>query len=216
LEKIDIIFLESSLETIPKEIKGSSKKTKTYNEILDINIHYKNMLKLRDFSKRGRPDIIHYSLLNILEKPFVTNGYVNVYMHVYDDRVYKFNNNIRIPKNYDRFKGLMAQLLKYNKVPPESEDPLIFLVSKNLNEFVKNRKILLLSENGEDFNVEGVINIAIKEGLTIGIGAFAHGDFKQEIDKIAYKKARLYKGLKLKAWDITCAISSKLMEMGIF
>jgi len=214
LGKIDILFLESSLEIAPKEIsKKFYKKIKRDDIILDISLHYKSMVKLKDFLKRGRPDIIHHSLLNILEKPFVLNGYVDVYMHVYDNRVFKFNNKIRIPKNYDRFKGLMAQLLKHNSVPPDSEDPLIFLESKSLEEFIKNRKILLLSEDGEDFSINELINFALKEGLTIGIGAFAHGDFRENISKAAYKKVRLYNGLKLKTWDVTCLISSKLMEM---
>ncbi len=213
--KIKIIFIETALELVPKEIiknKNIKSNKISYKDVLDISLHYKEMLRLKDFKKRGRPDIIHHSLLNILEKPFVINGEVDVYMHVYDGRVFKFSNDIRLPKNYDRFKGLMSQLLLYNKVPPNEEKPLIYLVSSSLNEFLNDRKIILLTENGVNYNLDNLINLALEKKMPIGIGGFAHGDFSEDTKKYAYKQISLFNGYNFKSWDITCFISSKLME----
>jgi rRNA small subunit pseudouridine methyltransferase Nep1 len=218
LEKLEIIFLETSLELIPNELKKDklienlSKKLKAKPDfmLLDISLHYKAMLKLKNFNKRGRPDIIHLSLLNILEKPYSSN--IDVYMQVHDGRVFKFRNDIRLPKNYERFKGLMAQLLYFNKVPLNSEKPLIWKISDSLKEFLNGRKLILLSEDGEDSNIEEIIESSKTLNFPIGIGAFAHGNFSKNIDYLTYKKYRLFNGLNLKAWDITCILSSFLLN----
>lgn len=66
----NIILAKSALELIPEEIKNKIRKSRVYKyDILDSNYHYKAMEKLKDKEMRGRPDIIHISLLNILDSP---------------------------------------------------------------------------------------------------------------------------------------------------
>ena len=198
MEKIEVVFLESSLELMD-------------NRLLDIGESRKKIRK--DSGKRGRPDIVHVSLLNLMEKPFVLNGNVEVFVHIYDDRVFKLSNNIRLPKNYERFKGLMRQLLLYEKVPPGSKDPLIWKVSDSLDEYLNGKRIILLSEDGIPSNIDDVIRLSSSTGYPIGIGAFSHGGFSKRVSANVYEAFSLYNGVKLKAWDVSCLLSSKLFEI---
>ena len=89
-------------------------------------------------SRGVRPDVAHeligtvYTLVR--EKPATplrdgrefasllnACGHLEVYVHVYDGRVFHVKPETRIPKHFDRFKGLMAQLLIRERVPPTGE-----------------------------------------------------------------------------------------------
>ena len=74
--------------------------------------------------KMGRPDIVHNTLLQILETPLNWENRLRVFVHTQDDYVISINPKIRLPKNYLRFIGLIEQLFAKRRVP-ERGDPLM-------------------------------------------------------------------------------------------
>ncbi|HID15949.1 MAG TPA: 16S rRNA methyltransferase, partial [Candidatus Atribacteria bacterium] len=129
---LTIILAEAALETIPKQIinhplirKHSKKRGKKPSEmLLDTSYHYAAMKKLDGRWKRGRPDIIHITLLQILGSPANLQGKIKVYIHTRNNKVIYINPETRLPRNYLRFTGLIEQLFKTRKVPPKAENPL--------------------------------------------------------------------------------------------
>ncbi|MFW9961388.1 MAG: 16S rRNA methyltransferase, partial [Candidatus Thorarchaeota archaeon] len=122
-----MILLECALELVPSEIssfkdvqKQAGRKGKKPNEILlDQTHHGRAMTKLDKSDRRGRPDIIFHSLVTLLETPLCREGLLRVYLHLQDKRVVEINPEVRLPRNYDRFVGLMEQLLIEKRVPVE-------------------------------------------------------------------------------------------------
>ncbi|MGC9072195.1 MAG: 16S rRNA methyltransferase, partial [Acidilobus sp.] len=216
-----IILLESALELVPGEITHHSQVMETAKRyglrpgemLLDAGIHGRAMRSLKGFWRRGRPDIVHLSLLNLLEKAPIRGGVAEVYMHLQDGRVFAFSPQVRIPKNYDRFKGLMAQLLRLNRVPPEGE-PLIWRVASSLREFLGGRRLILLSEDASDeLTPLGVVRESQGTGMPIGFGAYPSGPLSDEVKSLAARRVRIRRGEPLKAWDVACALSCSLYDL---
>lgn len=189
--KLNLLLLEASLETVPISIAHHPVIVKTANRrgkkptsmILDISLHYHAMRKLDRIEKRGRPDIVHVSLLEILESPLCKRDLLRIYIHTIEGHAIFVDPTTRIPKNYNRFIGLMEQLFETGSVPPGSEKPLIHMKTMRLESLVKQINVnglILLSEKCSYLPLYKVVHQALVENMAIGIGAFPHGDFEKE------------------------------------
>ncbi|MCD6340811.1 MAG: 16S rRNA methyltransferase [Desulfurococcales archaeon] len=192
LKVIKLILAESSLELVPRDIVGhpavlrtAQRRGKRPTEILlDVSLHYHAMKKLRNRHKRGRPDIVHVTLLELLSSPLNLEGRLRIYVHTVNDYVIIVDPKTRIPRNYNRFVGLIEQLLTVGKVPPDSEKPLMEAVAMNFTALLKHlgkEEVILLSEKGELVGTDEVCQKALEEDLPIVIGGFPHGDFSEEV-----------------------------------
>ncbi len=79
--------------------------------LLDRSIHHAAMLRLGEDSKRGRPDLVHLTLLSVTRTPLYQAGGVKVYIHTRDDLVLEFREETRPPKSYSRFRDLIQKTL---------------------------------------------------------------------------------------------------------
>jgi rRNA small subunit pseudouridine methyltransferase Nep1 len=123
---ITIIFFESALELIPDTLRNHplirkdwrfNIKRKKRGILLDGAIHRSLINALEDADKRGRPDIIHHSLMNICYSPLFKTGRVQVFIHTRNNFCIQVPSNWRVPVNYNRFCGLFSQLLLHQRVP---------------------------------------------------------------------------------------------------
>ncbi|WP_456416121.1 16S rRNA (pseudouridine(914)-N(1))-methyltransferase Nep1 [Methanocaldococcus sp.] len=195
----NIILAKSALELIPEEIKNKIKKSRVYKyDILDSNYHYKVMENLKDKRMRGRPDIIHISLLNILDSPINHERKLNIYVHTYDDKVLKINPEVRLPRNYFRFLGVMEDVLKGKR------NPLIKLEEKSLEELLNDinaKKIALMTKQGKLTEPS-----QLKNYDTFIVGGFPYGKLNVNRKKVFGKidEVSIYKK-GLMAWTV-CGI----------
>ncbi len=207
---LTIVFIESSLELVPKELWSHhqvKRSAERYNLepgdlILDKSLHYNAMEVLPQKWKRGRPDILHTSLLIVTDTPLYDKGLVQVYFQAFDGRIFYVKPGVRVPKHFERFKGLMAQLLKLERVPPRGE-PLIWKTHDSLREFVKEMGgLILLWEKGVKIKLSFLVSRALNMRAPLGIGAFPKGDFKKSTLRKASEKYAILEGAQLKTWGV--------------
>ncbi|MCS7112417.1 MAG: 16S rRNA methyltransferase [Nitrososphaerota archaeon] len=195
-EKLVFIAAESALELIPDELK-SHPDIKRYARkigvdinyvLLDRSYHHHAMFKLKDSEKRGRPDIVHYMLLSALETPLCWEGMLEVHVHAYGNNVVHIDPEVRIPKNHLRFQGIVRQLFKYGKVPPDSEKPLLVLHRETLKVLIEEVKpdiVVGLSERGKPETIARLASRLIGyRRPTIVVGGFPHGEFSEDTLKL--------------------------------
>jgi len=181
---VNFVYLEAALERIPKEIfahpcvKSDAKRRrkKPSKILLDDSKHHAAMKHLRKKEKRGRPDLLHVCLLSLLDSPFRKN--FRVFVHTLDGKLIWINSLTRIPRNYNRFVGLIEDLFE-KKVIKAGNQRLLEIMDLDLDSLF--RKInppvtILMRESGKRLDLRDYI----RHNSAVCIGAFPHGDFENE------------------------------------
>jgi len=214
---LTLILAESALETVPEEIQNHpsilkharAKGKRPSQMILDRSYHHHAMLKLPNNEKRGRPDIVHFSLLSALGTPLNLEGLLKVYVHTTANYVIDVNPKVRLPRNYNRFVGLIEQLFQYGRVPPKSGEPLLKLEKKTLKELITQVNpvyVLAFTRKGKMQTLEEAVSkLAEKENSAVIVGGFPHGSFSEETLKLADETACIDPET-LEAWTVTARI----------
>ena len=68
----------------------------------------------------ARPDIVHQCLLGIFDSEFGAAGRVRVFISTTKGKTIEVSPSLRPPRTFDRFKGLMATLLRDGNVTPQA------------------------------------------------------------------------------------------------
>jgi rRNA small subunit pseudouridine methyltransferase Nep1 len=187
-----MILAESALELIPKElwkhpsvVKHASSKGKRVSEtLLDRSYHHSAMLRLKNADRRGRPDIVHFSLLEATSSPLYMKGLIEIYVHTINDEVIKLGKSVRLPKAYFRFDGLMEKLLKERKIS-SNDEVLLEMKKQSFKELISEIKpsiIIGLTRLGEKNNFEEIAKELSKyEKPALVVGGFPRGHFSLDI-----------------------------------
>lgn len=217
---LHIILLDSAIELVPSEISSSKqiqkhagrRGKKPIDTLLDQTHHGRAMTKLENGERRGRPDIAYHCLLALLETPLCKEGLLTVNVHLQDGRIIEVNPSVRLPRNYDRFVGLIEQLLKAGRVPPDGE-PLLRVTNHTLQDLLSSLRSaaergvsILCTMSGKRTSIDELGKVLPSDTsvpVTIGVGAFSHGDLSQDIKDEFEAHIELDKDMMM-AWHI-CA-----------
>ncbi|XP_040834765.1 ribosomal RNA small subunit methyltransferase NEP1 isoform X1 [Ochotona curzoniae] len=163
-----IVVLEgASLETV--------KVGKTY-ELLNCDKHKSVLLKNGRDPGEVRPDIAHQSLLMLMDSPLNRAGLLQVYIHTQRNVLIEVNPQTRIPRTFDRFCGLMVQLLHKLSVRAADGPQKLLKVIKNP---VSDHFPVGCMKIGTSFSVSDVSDVRqlvpSTDPVVFVVGAFAHG-----------------------------------------
>ena len=205
---LHLVLAEAALETVPKAIRGhpAVRRGKRPCEILlDRSYHHSAMRKLPMAEKRGRPDITHICLLEALGSPLNREGLLRVYVQTVGGYIIYVNPEVRLPRNYDRFVGLMEQLFKTGSVPPGAEEWLLKIRKGGLRDLVEEVEPTLVaafSTEGEPKTMAEVCHIlAEEEKPMVLVGAFPRGSFTSETEALIDRRFRIDPEV-LEAWVV--------------
>jgi rRNA small subunit pseudouridine methyltransferase Nep1 len=211
-----IILVECGIELIPKRIRNHSAirnnlTPQNYSsQLLDNALHHSAMKSLKNFEKRGRPDITHICLLNILGSSLNKSGNLKLYIHTINNKIFELNPKIRIAKNYNRFKGLMAKLLIDGVIKSEAIT-LIYPFKGSLNNLLynfENPEVLIFSRKGKAIkNYNELFIKDLKKNYIVIIGGFQKSTFSKEIMNLSENLISISK-YPLDAWVVTYKIIS--------
>ncbi len=183
---LKLVFLETSLELIPPSIArhpaivkdARRRKKKPTKMILDDSKHHAAMKDLDAREKRGRPDIIHQCLLLVLDSR--ASRFVDIYVHTLDDTIIWINNETRLPRNYNRFIGLMEDLFEKKEIKA-GDKVLLKILDAELEDVLRDvEAVVVLTERGERDEKFLREIVRSRDDLAICIGAFPHGDFEED------------------------------------
>lgn len=191
-----LILAESALETIPRQlwnhptVQKYSKLRRKHPRflLLDRSFHHSAMKALKQNMKRGRPDIVHFALLEALGSPLNKENQLRVYVHTFNNHVITVDSETRLPRNYSRFLGLMEQLFEYGKAPPKGI-ALLTLEHETLPQLIREVKpshVTAFSRVGTRKTLEETVSkLASEKRPAMLVGGFPHGHFAKSTIKLA-------------------------------
>jgi rRNA small subunit pseudouridine methyltransferase Nep1 len=207
---LTLIIAESALETIPESLwnhpaikKLSKTRQRSPSQILlDRSYHHTAMKNLENNERRGRPDIVHFALLEALGSPLNKEKQLATYIHTLGNVTIQINNETRLPRNYSRFVSLIEQLFETHRVPPnKNQKTLLTLKQQTLTQLIKEIKpsrTLALTRTGKPQTLENTIsNLAKTDKACVLIGGFPKGHFTNAVTELA---------------DETVCIDSEMLE----
>ena len=187
---ISLILAESALELVPFELEdhpsviSHAKKLGKYSSdiLLDNSWHFAAMKGIENEIKRGRPDIVHFSILESTTIPLYLQNKLNLFVHTIDDKVIRFGKNVHLPKSYHRFQGVIEKLYQEKKIMTKNE-LLLDIKEQTFSELIDEinpSKIIGFSTEGELTSFEKIAS-KITEDSCIVIGGFQKGHFSDTI-----------------------------------
>lgn len=214
MPKTIFLFADTALELIPHKLynneiikKYATKKNKNPSQfLLDSSYHYKAMKNISDFKKRGRPDIIHFCLMNLIESTLVcTNpSLIEIYIHTIKNKIIEVNTQTRLPKNFDRFKGLMVQLLHQKKIEANNKILMKVLEGETVQTILANiqpDRRFIFSFDGKKTDLMETFESNSENDLVFIIGGFPYGKLSTQILNLTNNVISIYPEA-LKAWIV--------------
>ncbi|MDH5432179.1 MAG: ribosome biogenesis protein [Nitrosopumilus sp.] len=189
---ISLILSESSLELVPTELKHhpsiiahARKLGKHTSEILlDNSWHFAAMKGIENELKRGRPDLVHFSILEATTIPLYLQNKMKLFVHTLDDKVIFFGKNVRIPKSYHRFEGVIEKLFQKKKITAKDDDFLLKIEEKTFSQLIDEinpSKVIGFSTQGTKSTYEKIAK-EISDDTCIVLGGFQKGHFSNSIE----------------------------------
>lgn len=108
-QRLIVVLEQASLETV-KLGKGKE----GHYALLNCDDHHHILKKNNRELSESRPDITHQCLLALLDSPLNKAGKLQVYVHTTKNVLIEVNPQVRIPRTFKRFCGLMGNFLIYN------------------------------------------------------------------------------------------------------
>jgi rRNA small subunit pseudouridine methyltransferase Nep1 len=214
-----VLLAEAELELAPHEIAGhpavrasaKSQDRRPGQVLLDQNLHGAALGKLEDGARRGRPDIVHYCLLTLLESPLNKAGGLEVAIHTRHRLLIRVKPDTRLPRGEARFQGLMGKVLREGR--SQDKKPLIWVQddvltpAQALHAFAKG-PVLRLDEGGALLSPTDIAARAdASQDLTLVLGAFPSGAFLPEWVEAVPEAVSIWKE-PLNAWAVAAEVAA--------
>ncbi|VDM32332.1 unnamed protein product [Hydatigera taeniaeformis] len=173
--KLIVLLDQASLESV----KGGGGKE---YQLLNPDKHKDRILRSNRDISTVRPDITHQCLLMLLDSPLNRVGMLQVYIRTHKNIIIEVNPKIRIPRTFDRFCGLMVQLLhKLSIHAAEGNHEKLLRVVKNpiTRYFPAGCAKIGMSFTADKIvppsEVPSMVQLGTSESIVVVIGAMAHG-----------------------------------------
>ena len=187
------VLAESALELVPKEMhneaaiirESKQMQTPAAHLILDSSRHQAAMKKrLSDWEKRGRPDIVHFCALLALDSRLNQEQGVRFLVHTRNNEVIEFAPDVRLPRAYYRFYGLMQALFDQKEIKFGGEKVLITMRKQKLSDLLaelsKTNALYALDVSGKKAGISEIAKEIKGKDAAFVIGGFPHGAFAEK------------------------------------
>lgn len=112
-----------------------------------------------------RPDITHQCLLALLDSPLNKAGKLIIFIQTHNNILIEVNPQLRVPRTFKRFAGLMVELLLKHKIKAKDGSAVLLKVIANpITQYLPphGRKVGL-SVNGKLISMSDYVNASVTE-----------------------------------------------------
>eukprot|EP01066_Platyproteum_vivax_P014253 Platyproteum_vivax@DN6392_c0_g2_i1.p1 len=183
--RVIVVLEEAALETV---------KVKDSFQLLNADDHKGILARDKRTINLYRPDITHQCLMTLLDSPLNKAGRLLIYIHTANNVLIEVSPQLRVPRTFKRFAGLMVEVLHKHKVRAvDSKTCLLKVIANPVSKYLPSGGARYgFSVNGRLVNLRKFVeNLELPPvdtdpcvPLTFVIGATAHTDPTQELDYV--------------------------------
>jgi rRNA small subunit pseudouridine methyltransferase Nep1 len=169
-KRLIVVLENANLETV---------KVGQQYELLNCDRHKQQIMKFKKDPSECRPDILHQCLLMLFDSPLNRANLLQVYVHTTKKVLIEINPQTRIPRTFDRFCGLMVQLLHKLSIRASDTSQKLLKVIKNP---ITDHLPVGCAKYTASFNTDQVVHAnefakkqAADQPVVVVIGAMAKG-----------------------------------------
>ena len=212
-----MILAGAEVELAPEAIAGHPAIRATARELnrkpnevlLDQNVHAPAIRQLPEGERRGRPDILHYTLLSLMESPLNKMGQVQVAIHTRNGELIRIKPDTRLPRGEARFQGLISKVLRDGA--SQDKEPLLWsdgaVEPAKVLEYCAKGPVVRLDEGGAALSPARLAAKAKGGDLTVVLGAFPSGDFSAAWKSAAPETVSIFPQA-LNAWAVAAEVAA--------
>jgi rRNA small subunit pseudouridine methyltransferase Nep1 len=212
---LHVILVGAEVELAPEAIAGhpairttaKALNRKPNEVLLDQNVHAPAIRQLPDGERRGRPDILHYSLLALLESPLNKLGGLAVAIHTRSGELIRIKSDTRLPRGEARFQGLISKVLRDGA--SQDKAPLLWSdgvqTATQVLQYAGKGPVIRLDEGGKAQAPAELVQRAANGELTVVLGAFPAGDFSDEWKEATPETVSIFPQA-LNAWAVAAEV----------
>lgn len=189
-----VIIEQAALELLPKSLHNhkSARAVELRSEILpkeqilDDNFHHEALAHLDDKEKRGRPDVVHFALLDITSTPLYIENKVSVAIHTLTGDTIRLKEGVRVPRTLPRFNGLISKILS-DEMGDDEEKLFSFKRSQSFTKLLEEigpTEVVCLTKMGRQVDLRDFVALDsghVSERNVWVVGGFAFGHFTDEV-----------------------------------
>lgn len=221
-EPVTMVLAEAAVELVPRSLRSHPSVVSNAQRqgrdparvLLDSSFHHRAMRGLAAAERRGRPDIVHFCALLAQGSRLNAAGRLRLLIHTCNDVVISVKPETRLPRVYDRFKGLVEQVLVEGAVP--KDERFLLVEEGGIKEAVARgafKRVVLLTPSGKRTTLAKLFPAKSKlDATAVLIGAFAHGDFTEATRKAATEAASVADE-PLEAWSVEGEVLHRLADV---
>lgn len=210
---LNLVFVETALELVPPEIlrhpsvrRNAKRRGKRPEEtLLDRSLHHYAMNRLPSQERRGRPDILHFCLLEAMGSPLNRAGRLRVWISTPQGFTVEIDPSTRPPRDFNRFKSLMEQLFIDGRSPPGGGEPLLVLRRQTLEELVRKLepdRVVALTSHGVSGSLTAVAGgLCSLKTPVVFVGAYPSGPMSEETLRLVDERVSVYPE-PLETWTV--------------
>ena len=189
---LTILLVDTELELIPTDmledysIRVHAKKRKKAAQKIILDSNYMHSAIERYYpgesNRRGRPDILYHFLMVVMDSILNKKGEMRVFVHTRGDKIIEVSPEVRLPKSYNRFVGVMEDLFEKGTIKT-GETTLLRLIDGNLSRLMEisgGRNARILAPKGKREKISSVLQKG-ELNQTVIIGGFSEGDFRSDV-----------------------------------
>ncbi|ORX67856.1 Nep1-domain-containing protein [Linderina pennispora] len=178
-EKNETSRLIVVLEAASLETYKVGKSANAKYQLLNCDDHQGILARMGRDIAESRPDITHQCLLTLLDSPLNKTGRLQVYIHTSSDVLIEINPQVRIPRTFKRFSGLMVQLLhKLSIRAVNGHDKLLKVIKNPVSQYFPPGALkMTFSYDAPTVHLQTWLRRKLKsnQNIVVAIGALSHG-----------------------------------------
>lgn len=216
-----LILADAAVELVPRAMRAHPSVVSNAQRqgrdpsrsLLDSSFHHRAMRALPEAERRGRPDIAHFCALLAQGSRLNAAGRLRLFIHTREDLVIAVKPETRLPRVYDRFKGLLEQVLVEGAVPQDER----FLEVREgglkdlLGELAPARVVLFTPAGARVKLAKLFPPKAPIDGTAILLGAFPHGEFSAAVKALATEAVSIGDDA-MEAWTVEAEVLHRLAD----